>query len=147
MRSNYSRTRPSHNILDGMVYGVSKALIQHLGLLRARMIWLADGLCLPSDASSAAVHNPEALCDGFGLEQCEDARDDGHHGVPVLTRQPKDNDSVIILRRVVLNMREVQIKRDENALLGLTYLCDGRVGRAPQVLVENRVGVVTVRTE
>ena len=92
--------------------------------------WLGDGLCLASDSCSVVVHNPETLCNGFRLEQREDTRNDGEHRVAILKRQPQDNDSGVISRRLVLDLREVQIERDEDALLVLTDLGDGRVGRA-----------------
>ena len=41
-------------------------------------------------------------------------------------------------------MREIQIERDENALLVLADLGDGRVGSAAQILVEDGVSVVPV---
>jgi hypothetical protein len=42
---------------------------------------------------------------------------------------------------------EVQIQRDENALLVLTDLGNEGVGSTTQIFVENRVGIVPFRTE
>ena len=93
------------------------------------------------------AHDPEALRNGLGLEQTENARQDGEHRVAVLPRQSQDDDPGIILRRVVPDVREVQIQRDENALLVLADPGDGWVGRTAQILVENGVSVMTVSAE
>lgn len=72
-----------------------------------------------SDSSSVVVPNPEALGNGFGLKRGEDARDDGRHRVPVLTRQLRNNDSGVIFGRPVLGVGEGLIQRKEDALRGL----------------------------
>jgi hypothetical protein len=88
------------------------------------------------------LHDPEVAFKRFSLEQGEQASSQPHQCGDVLYRGPKNNNAVIIFRRIGAYIREVEVKRKQSTGFLLADLSQVRIYTTGHALLCNRYRIV-----
>jgi hypothetical protein len=77
-----------------------------------------------ADAGFSIIHDPQVSRDRFLPQQGQHSRDVTQHRQSVLPLESEDNDAMILAGGKIEQMREIEIKREEDSLFLLTDLRD-----------------------
>jgi hypothetical protein len=87
-------------------------------------------------------HDPKAACEGLPVEKVEDGSKNAQNVRSALVRKPEDDQSWMVLRRIIANIGEIEVKSDDRAVLGPTHFAQTSVRVAAHLLVVDRERVM-----